>query len=58
MNSQLKEKRKYFAPLIECILLDNEISLSMESYPPIRPNELTGLTPEYLNNDPFKSMLG
>jgi hypothetical protein len=33
------EKKKYIAPLIEIIFLDNEISLTMESTPPMGPGE-------------------
>jgi hypothetical protein len=32
-------KKKYFAPQIELIALDNEISLALESLPPIGPDE-------------------
>lgn len=34
------EKKKYIAPVIEIISLDNEISLALESAPPIGPEEL------------------
>jgi hypothetical protein len=33
------EKKKYTVPAIEIIMLDNEISLSMESEPPYGPDE-------------------
>jgi hypothetical protein len=33
------EKKKYTAPAIEIIFLDNEISLALESSPPVGPSE-------------------
>ena len=33
------EKKKYIAPSIEWIQLDNEISLALESAPPVGPDE-------------------
>jgi hypothetical protein len=33
------EKKIYTAPAIEIILLDNEISLALESSPPVGPSE-------------------
>jgi hypothetical protein len=33
------EKKKYITPLIELIVLDNEISLALESAPPAGPSE-------------------
>jgi hypothetical protein len=58
MNTQNKDKRAYTVPLIERILLDNEISLILESDPPFGPDESISYTPEYFNNDPFKSNVG
>ena len=49
-------KKSYLTPQIEQILLDNEISLALESAPPAGPDE-TSLSPEYLKNDPFKNNL-
>lgn len=54
---QNMEKLKYNAPLIEQIQMDNEISLALESTPPTGPDEGYLKTPEYLNNDPFKTGL-
>lgn len=48
------EKKQYKAPRIEFIELDNEISLALESAPPVGPSE-TVLTPDYIKNDPFRS---
>ncbi|MEI8273463.1 MAG: hypothetical protein WCG08_12640 [Paludibacter sp.] len=57
MNTTNKstEKRNYSTPLIERVILDNEISLQLESTPPPAPGETHLQTPEYLNNDPFKT---
>ena len=33
------EKKTYTAPAIEIIFLDNEISLALESAPPVGPSE-------------------
>lgn len=47
-------KNKYMAPLIECIKLDNEISLVLESTPPEGPGEVKLLnSPECNDNTPF-----
>ncbi|NDP20428.1 MAG: hypothetical protein GZ091_05035 [Paludibacter sp.] len=51
----MNEKKEYTAPAIEIIELDNEISLALESNPPIGPGETGLLAPEYLKNDPFKN---
>lgn len=48
------KKRVYTAPLIECVKLDNEISLILESDPPKGPFESQN-APEHFNNDPFKT---
>ncbi|MDD3321859.1 MAG: hypothetical protein PHS59_10490 [Paludibacter sp.] len=49
-------KRNYIAPEVTAIILDNEISLSLDSLPPWGPGEVqNNLTPDYLNNDPFKT---
>ena len=53
MNTQINDKRDYSAPLIELIVLDNEISLTLDSTPPGGPGEPTGYAPEHFNNDPF-----
>ena len=49
------KKRIYNCPEIVCVILDNEISLALESTPPAGPGEGASLSPEYLNNNPFKS---
>ena len=48
------QKLAYFAPQIERIVLDNEISLTLDSSPPVGPGGGYLIKPEYLNNDPFK----
>ena len=54
------KKRNYVAPVIEQIKLDNEISLALESTPPVGPGEpgYSGKVYEYFNNDPFKINMG
>jgi hypothetical protein len=46
-------KKIYIAPFIEIIILDNEISLSLESNPPAGPNEIAFIN-SAINNNPFK----
>jgi len=47
------EKRVYCTPQIDKIKLDNEISLVLMSDPD-EPG-LSSISPEYFNNDPFKT---
>jgi len=54
----ITQKRKYSVPQIEQIKLDNEISLALESLPPVVPGESLSKAPDYFNNDPFKTNLG
>jgi hypothetical protein len=58
MNTIYKNKRPYTSPTIERVELDNEISLALESAPPVGPNEISLSTPEHFNNDPFKTDVG
>ncbi|MDD4994356.1 MAG: hypothetical protein PHR83_19205 [Paludibacter sp.] len=52
-------KVTYIVPQIVHIKLDNEISLQLESEPPVFPGEGLGkVAPEYFNNDPFKTNVG
>ena len=44
-------KRVYTKPLVECIKLDNEISMVMMS-PPLDP--VGFVQPEHFDNNPFK----
>lgn len=43
----------YTAPQIELVELDNEISLALESTPPMGPNESRNIMPESYNDNPF-----
>ncbi len=52
------EKRMYNIPKIVRVELDNEISLVLQSEPPLGPGEEASLAPEYINNDPFKTNMG
>jgi len=51
------EKKKYFSPLVELIVLDNEISLALESNPPVGPDEGNNLNngPDFLHQSPLKT---
>ncbi len=51
-----QQKQFYIAPQVELIKLDNEISLQLESTPPPAPGEAKLNTPDYFNNDPFKTI--
>lgn len=48
------EKRIYTAPQIIQIKLDNEISLALESDPPIGPDESITHVSGCFNNNPFE----
>lgn len=47
--------KKYIKPRIEIIFLDNEISLALESAPPLGPGESRNVTPDFNNSDPYKT---
>lgn len=50
------EKRTYSITEIECIILDSEITLQLQSdTPPAAPGE-TLLAPDFIKNDPFRTM--
>ncbi len=51
------EKKVYTQPYLECVKLDNEISLALESSPPTGPDEAM-LSTEYYNKNPFDKKLG
>lgn len=54
MNTTCK-KQIYFTPQIECVKLDNEISLVLVSVDPEDPYGLNNSTaPEYFNTNPIK----
>ncbi len=44
----------YFPPIIQRIILDNEISLVLASDPPTFESKNTTYKPEFFNNQPFK----
>ena len=48
------EKKNYISPVIELIKLDNEISLILESQPPIGPEEIVQIT-QFNQINPFKN---
>ena len=56
MNLRI-DKKQYSSPNIQCVVLDNEISLALASAPPEGPGETMTTTPDYLNNDPYKNSL-
>ena len=54
MTTNNKVKKEYVTPCVECIELDNEIALQLESTPPKAPGEAHLNVPDYFNSDPFK----
>jgi hypothetical protein len=50
-------KRRYELPSINTIILDNSISLALESVPPAGPSEVMNNTPTFINGTPFKDHL-
>jgi hypothetical protein len=55
----MEYKRIYIAPQIELIELDNDISLALESNPPLGPEETNNaIRPEYFNTNPTQPTLG
>jgi hypothetical protein len=58
MNTNIEniKRRIYSSPLIDCVKLDNEISLVLESAQPEGDPTFTKV-PEYFNNDPFRNNL-
>lgn len=54
-----QEKKIYSSPVIEKIVLDNQISLILESNPPFGPSEAARITvPNSLVTNPFRVELG
>lgn len=58
MESKKINQKLYIAPTIECIKLDNCISLALQSSPPVGPDETYNQVPQYFNSEPFKNALG
>lgn len=54
----MKTKKKYIVPQIHFIALDNEISLVLESNPPLGPEETFNNVPDFNNNGVFKLNAG
>lgn len=48
------EKQTYTAPELTKVLLDNEISLALESTPPAGPNEVYNTPTHFEAGDPLK----
>lgn len=48
------EKKKYSTPIIELIVLDNEIALELQSAPPTGPDEAANYMPEIFKHTPFE----
>ncbi len=57
MESNFSQKKIYLSPDIQCVLLDNSISLALESAPPEGPDEGFNQAPQYFNAEPFKNNL-
>jgi len=60
MDNMLHEfptRRNYIVPEIAIIRLDNEISLALESVPPVFPGEGYMKAPDYFIRDPFRANL-
>jgi hypothetical protein len=58
ITDKMETKKTYTAPIIELVLLDNEISLALESNPPLGPEETSNsLAPELFNNNPLNNNL-
>jgi hypothetical protein len=51
------EKRTYTSPTVDCVTLDSEISLQLDSAPHGPGEGQNTIVPEYFNNDPFKTNL-
>lgn len=51
----METKKKYTAPYIDIIYLDNEFSLQLESSPPIGPDESTNHKTDQFGDNIFKT---
>ena len=56
-NNKITEKRSYFPPIVEKIELDNEISLALESSPPVGPDEVINGATDYFNCNPYQNLV-
>jgi hypothetical protein len=57
-NGENIQKQIYSTPLVVRVKLDNEISLALQSDPPILPGESISKVQECFNNDMFKTTIG
>lgn len=57
MKKQIEEIRAYVSPKIEFIKLDNEISLVLESTPPVGPEEGSLQIKDYFNSNPYAQLV-
>jgi hypothetical protein len=59
MNT-IEKKRTYSTPHLECVKLDNEISLVLISSDPEEPtsNSDVRFAPDYFNSNPFNKSFG
>lgn len=55
-NTSFEQKKSYITPKFTLIVLDNEISLQLESNPPIGPDEVRFVQPDSNMSDSFKSL--
>jgi uncharacterized protein YfaP (DUF2135 family) len=60
MNTKIELGKKLFysSPEIHKIVLDNAISLSLDSTPPVGPEEISMSAPSYFSNNPFNTNIG
>ncbi len=56
-NTPFEQKKSYSTPLFTLIVLDNEISLQLESNPPFGPDETGFNLPDSNTSDSFKSLV-
>ncbi len=56
-NSPFEQKKSYTTPRFTLIVLDNEISLQLESAPPVGPDEVGYNLPNSNLTDNFKSVV-
>lgn len=54
--NKITNKKSYIVPQIDCVKLDNEISLALESAPPIGPDEVNNRLHNSTLQDPFKTL--
>ena len=61
MNITEQIKKTYISPMLNCTILDNNISLELQSQPPVGPDEIgyngeVNSAPEFFNkNNPLNA---